>query len=272
MIFRSVCSIGSWITSAGSFVSSIFATPTSPDSWLQYHRRIRDLATWAVIIGVIAEILIDEFWQIERPPLLRGLKATTPLKTRADRYKRYAMIFAGVVMVGGGIGVETWQGGQADKVADEIRHNLEIELIAVEARTHLLVANKDQIIDKLNPFPQQKIAIFLSPGDQEQMEEEIEFGVVIMGLVTHAGWLNPAGNKYSEEARELNIDDDAAPYFDNGLTVEIDDSATVRAKDAAEAFLSAIKSTHLRIGDATNMLLPRPSITPTDKDTILLFV
>ncbi len=76
MIFRSVCSIGSWITSARSFVSSIFAAPTTLEGWLQYHRRIRDLGTWAVIIGVVAEIVIDEFWEIEKPPLLRGIKAT----------------------------------------------------------------------------------------------------------------------------------------------------------------------------------------------------
>jgi hypothetical protein len=192
-------------------------------------------------------------------------------------YERHELIGLSKKQIGGflvvaGVTLEAVFGLGAFVSATIRESRLETELIAVEERTHLLVSDKDRIIDKLTPFVGQKIAIFLSPGDQEQIEEETEFGVVIMGLVTAAGWLNPMGNKYSAAARDLTIDDDAGPYFDNGLTVEIDDSATARAKDAAEALRSAMWNAHLRIGNGTDMLLSRPPIPSTDKNTILLFV
>jgi hypothetical protein len=131
---RSLCSIGPWMVSAGSFVSSIFSKPATPEDWLRYHRHLRDLGTKAVIVGVIAESLIDEFWEIERPPLLRGIKSTTLLRTKAEQLKRLAMIFVGVVMIGGGIGLEMWQGGKADDVSDQIRTRLQEQLVFARAK------------------------------------------------------------------------------------------------------------------------------------------
>ena len=106
---------------AGSWLFSLFATKTSPDDWLAYHRSLRNLGAYAVIVEVIAETLIDELSEIETPPLLRGPKATTALKTKAAFWKKCLMLLVGVAIVGGGIIVEIWQGGMADDVVDAIR-------------------------------------------------------------------------------------------------------------------------------------------------------
>jgi hypothetical protein len=76
--------------SAGSWLFSMFATKTTADDWLRYHRALRDLGTYLVIVGVIVETLIDELWEIDTPPLLRGIRATTLLKTKAARLKMSA--------------------------------------------------------------------------------------------------------------------------------------------------------------------------------------
>src|SRR5262245_59121953 len=89
-----------------SFISWVLSVPTTTEGWLQYHRAVRDVGTLMVLIGVVAEILIDEFWEITPPPLLRGRRATTLLKTSAAGLKRYALIFAGIFLVAGGIALE----------------------------------------------------------------------------------------------------------------------------------------------------------------------
>ena len=194
MILRSVCSIGYWIASAGSFIFSLFATPTTPQGWLQYHHRIRDLGTWAVIIGVVAEIVIDEFWEIEKPALLRGIKATTLLKTRADRLKRCAMICAGVVMVGGGIGVEMWQGGRADYVSDQIRTNLQTQLVRVTRLLGPRQVDPFASLKALVKFAKTPLSIeipsLLSANiyNQADVSEELMLATQLCGAAQKAGW------------------------------------------------------------------------------------
>jgi hypothetical protein len=135
MILRSICSIGSWILSTGSWM---FSAGTNPDACLLYHRHLRDFGTIMVLTGVVSEILIDEFWEVFHPPLLRGTKATTLLKSKSARRKRYAMIFAGIVLVGGGISMELWQGTKADDVADQIRVNLQEQVVVLNIRNQAL--------------------------------------------------------------------------------------------------------------------------------------
>lgn len=96
------------VSAGSSLTPSLFVMPATrdPEAWLRYHRHLRDLGTRAVIVGVIAEALIDEFWVMEHPPLLRGIRPTTLLKIRAERFKRWLMIFVGVVLVGGGIALD----------------------------------------------------------------------------------------------------------------------------------------------------------------------
>jgi hypothetical protein len=89
--------------------------------YLLHHRNLRDIGTVILLIGVIAEILIDNFWESSHPPLLRGRRATTLLKQRGDRLKKPILIFVGLILVGGGIALEWWQGTKADNTADRIR-------------------------------------------------------------------------------------------------------------------------------------------------------
>jgi hypothetical protein len=183
--------------SAGSWLFSIFAVKTTPDEWLKYHRSLRDLGTYAVIIGVIAETLIDELWEIETPPLLRGRRATTLLKTKAAHWKKRLMLFVGVIMVGGGISIEIWQGGRADDVSDQIRTDLQRRLIRVQPRTALL--NNEKALSALasvaSEYSGQKFKIFVNLQTADDREEVALCASQINAVLAGAGWLDPLGKK-----------------------------------------------------------------------------
>jgi hypothetical protein len=87
---------------------------------LRHHQHLRDIGSIILLFGVIAEILIDEFWEFEHPPLLRGKKATKLLIPSRHRMKKPLMLFVGIVLVGGGIVSEWWYGKDADQDADAI--------------------------------------------------------------------------------------------------------------------------------------------------------
>jgi len=114
-----------------------------------------------LLIGVAAEILIDEFWEIPSPIVLRGRKATTLLRSCAATWKRCIMIFVGVGQVGGGIVLEMWQGGKVDKIVDQIRSeqenariSLEHDLARVILGRHIWIRPRQfASLGRLFPFP-----------------------------------------------------------------------------------------------------------------------
>jgi hypothetical protein len=171
MILRSAC----------LSVSLMFSTPTTPQDWLLYHREWRDFGSIILLIGVIAEILIDEFWEISHPPLLRGRKATGVLKTKTARLKQSAMLFAGVVLVGGGIALEWTQGTAADDVADQMRANIEEYLTP---RWFMSQREYDIIGARLKPFAPQKIDLYWYPADLEANR----FEMLLHDILKSSGW------------------------------------------------------------------------------------
>ena len=111
----------------------------TPDDLLKYHRRLRDIGSIILLIGVFAEIMIDEFWEISHPPLLRGPKATGLIKSRAAVWKRPALLFVGICLVGGGIALDWRQGTDADDVADQIRDRQQREIVSLAIQSNALL-------------------------------------------------------------------------------------------------------------------------------------
>jgi hypothetical protein len=192
MMLRSLWSI--------SFISWVFPVPTTTEGWLQYHRTLRDVGTLMVVIGVVAEILIDEFWDNMPPPLLRGRRATTLLKTSAARLKRCALIFAGIILVAGGLLLEYWQGNEADDVSDQIRTALQQQVLSVTIRnaalTMMASGRAAQIIPtaelpNLKLFPGMRAEIMnVSPSYSPSLsfQESWDLAAAIVGILKDAGW------------------------------------------------------------------------------------
>jgi len=179
----------------------------------------------------------------------------------------------GSMLVVGGVTLEAVFGLGAFVSATIRESRLESELIAVQARPRLLAYGKERILEQMKPYEGQKIAVFLALGDSEQADEEIDIGSVFLSFVVEAKWSPVSPIEHPRGYREMmGFDDHLAPYFDTGLEVEIDDHATPRTKDAAEALRSAIANERLRIGDTTKMFFPRPPLPVTDANTILFLI
>jgi hypothetical protein len=184
MISRNLC----------SFIWSTLVAPSDPEHLLQYHRTLRDIGTYILLGGVILEILIDHFWEIPTPPLLRGRKATQLIKTPQMRLKGYAMLFAGLGLVGGGIWLELWQGQKADDTADRIRYSEEarIRSLSVLTAATTLVAsgraaqlvNRDMLFKSLAPF--KGIVKVSIPPSQNIDEETLEFFFSFRSMIDDA--------------------------------------------------------------------------------------
>jgi hypothetical protein len=99
---------------------------------LHHHQKWRDVGSIILLIGVIAEILIDEFWEFKHPPLLRGKKATSLLTTTRHRIKKAVMLFVGIILVGGGISLEWWYGKEGDQDAEIISRVQQLRIADAE--------------------------------------------------------------------------------------------------------------------------------------------
>jgi hypothetical protein len=134
------------------------------DIALKFHRFWRDVGNDILLIGVLAEFLIDLLW-LEPPeifPLLRGRHATTPLL----KWYRHLLTMKGVavgvvnLMVFAGIFLERWQGAKADDVSDQIRTDLQRRIIFLTPRYRVLSPEAEQRISTaLKPFAGQRVAI-----------------------------------------------------------------------------------------------------------------
>jgi hypothetical protein len=245
--------------SAGSWLLSVFATKTTADDWLRYHRALRDFGTYLVIVGVIAETLIDELWEIDTPPLLRGIRATTLLKTKAAWLKRGVMIFVGIIMVGGGIGLEMWQGGKADDVADQIRTNLQRRLVSISPRVWLLDSDDVRVHLKqaLRPFAGQKIKLTICTSGGGDFGEKADFAIPFGGdILKSAGWNSTTRSE---------------PCGGHGMGVAITGPPLKPTVDAANALNSALQKAGF-IASEQPVILLSPKILKVPPDTVVLFI
>ena len=267
--------------SAGSWLFFLFVAQTTPDDWLKYHRLLRNLGTYAVIIGVIVETLIGELWEIETPPLLRGRKATTLLKRKTACLKKGLMLFVGVVMVGGGISVEIWQGGKADDVVDQIRwnqqtriaslniRNMALTLMATGREAQLLVTPEFFAL-KSPAFAHIKVYMQTPQVGTRPPEFDQESWECIRGITTKlmkAGWVKTIAPPCPGECNELPGSDievwsPSLPSFDCSGYVfpKSRPEANVNACKGADAFVAYLKSVGIRAGHSPSSLVPLGSI------------
>ncbi len=212
-----------------------------------------------VIIGVIAEILIDEFWEVSHPPLLRSVKATTLLKSKSTRFKRYAMLFAGIILVGGGISLESWQGRKADDDADTIRIALQKELIDVSPRPGLLYGKHRQaLINRLSGFSGQKVEVrycWHRPVNTEEWSTAELIQVALRG----AKWDVPP---FAREDR----------CGGEGIALYLDPRASERSHEAAETLRAALSEVPLHVDADIRDFAKSRVPAPSDVNTVVVIV
>jgi hypothetical protein len=254
--------------SAGSWLFSLVAAKTTPEDWLKYHRTLRDLGTYAVIIGVIVETLIDELWEIKSPPLLRGVKATTPLTTKAARWKKCLMLFFGVVLVGGGISVEIWQGGKADDVGDDIRRNLELTALDITPRVDLLESGRAAIISSLKPFSGQKVDLVILDSPNIELLEQQFLSVSLHHVLNEAGWRMPNGEPILPLHGDSRRDHQRIKSV-TGILIEYDADAPLKVKGAAEVLSHELATVFIASGPFSLM---RPAPLGDDKSTLIVTI
>jgi hypothetical protein len=244
-----------------SSISWVWSNPITPEAWLQYHRDLRDIGSIILLVGVIAEIVIDEFWEASHPPLLRGRKATTLFKTKAARWKRYSMLFAGLVLVGGGIAMEWWQGKAADDVSDEIRTNLQTELVEVSPRPGLLYGKRrEDLISNIRQFAGQRAEIRFCrhlPIDKEEWSTAVLIQVAVRG----AKWTIPP----------FATEDDCSG---EGIAAYISSRASPRTREAAERLVSSLAKVPL-VANLSSASLEATGVPPPpdgNVNTVVLIV
>src|SRR5690242_13813084 len=98
---------------------------------LEAARRWRDLGNAILLVGILAEILIEASWP-DRPSIF-----TLKWRDHLCASKNIAIVMAGLVTLGG-LWLERREGQIADDKADEIRGNLQERVIAVSPRYWLL--------------------------------------------------------------------------------------------------------------------------------------
>jgi hypothetical protein len=104
------------------------------------------------------------------------------------------MVFIGVVMVGGGITIEIWQGGKADDVSDQIRIQLETELVEVQPRSRLLKGEyRKRFVARLkrSGFAGQKVQVtFCNFSFNKNFvdSEALTTAGLLEGALEKAGW------------------------------------------------------------------------------------
>jgi hypothetical protein len=221
-----------------SFAISMVVAPTSLEDLLQFHRNLRDLGTLIVLVGVVSEILIDEFWEISHPPLLRGVRATTVLPTKTAFLKRCVMLLAGVGLVGGGIALEYWQGKKADDVADNIRILSQQDIIKAGWRQ----VNESHFIGFLAGEPTGNVRILYKHEDTEAYFVALQ----IYNALVKARWavdgkpvsipLSGGDPYFAQEDVPSDIRYDCS----SGLTVWVHSVSSAEGNPAADAFQKAL--------------------------------
>jgi len=138
---------------------------------LALHRWWRDVGNDILLIGVLAEFLIDVLWP-ERPeifPLLRGRRATRPFL----RWYAHLLAVRGiiVVVVGlavfAGIALERWQGTKADEIADQIRTEQQTRIADAEDRARYAQRDATQSNERAANAEKEAAASYASAKEAE---------------------------------------------------------------------------------------------------------
>lgn len=112
----------------------------------------RDIGTYTLIVGVLAESLLDLFWKEKQPAI------TLDVRTKAEKFcawwnPRNIAILVVIFVVAIGIGMEMVFGDWADDIADQMRVDSTAELTAfVRLESGIREITRDDPTYKLKPF------------------------------------------------------------------------------------------------------------------------
>src|SRR5580698_347470 len=204
-------------------------------------RRWRDLGNLILLVGIIAEILIEAFWR-DRPSTF-SLKWCDHIREPEN----LAILIAGLLTLSG-LWFERTKGQNADDFADQIRADLEQKIVGLAPRYWLIDAGSENIVAKIKPFVGQKVVILDCTSF-----DILEIDSTATGLASRldeADWLNPWGEHIllpypastarSRIFNKVMFDSQDKGRCSQGVFVEIGPRASDRVRDAATALVDAL--------------------------------
>lgn len=201
------------------------------------HRFWRNIWTFVAIGAALAQTFVTGFWKESHPPILRGRRATTMLRSRADRTRKPVVVLIGLVLVAA-IGLEWYEGNRADDAADRIQTVLEWRVVEMSPNIFVLgsLLSTRKAPSDLAKFAGQRAAICASWRNSDTSFS----ATAIARTLDKAGWRDPDGKPFETPnpegtgVRETGINW-KCPAGSGGIVIETNRAAPKRTKEAAAA-------------------------------------
>lgn len=242
-------------------------------------RQARDWGNAILVIGIVAEIVIEAVWP-DAPdlfPLLRGKHATKPLTRWRDHFwkkKNLAILIVGLVTVFG-LGLERVKGQAADDLADQIRTDLEERQLRVSPRIWLFRGEAlERVSAKMKPFAGQRVAVFANQKFVDDRQEVLFFAISLDAVLGGAGWLGPSGETVGPGPTGLLTNMSLDPPNRDSIEmilIETSPTSSSKTKLAADMLADALNSERVS-AYVHNDSKPMGLNIPNDADVIAITV
>ncbi|MFZ2061515.1 MAG: hypothetical protein WAU82_10935, partial [Candidatus Binatus sp.] len=204
----------------------------SQEALLVGYQLWRHFGESVLFAGIAAElVVIATFdWWFERRYAVSISKGS---KLFAESFCT-ALILVGVV-------IENGAAGNIDRVINDMRVGMTQRLNTLTPRNVTLGNHKEQLIALMSSLPPQRAAIVLSLGQSSEWLEANRTAVILGLIFEKSNWLDRNGNKMSSpQDAILRSDPMTNMISDSGISVEVDNGAEKRTKQAAQALIDAL--------------------------------